>query len=618
MKLLTNLFGDKNIGTRLTGTRLICSVLAGLLLSFNAAAGILDSLAGNDEPDFLPVDQAFPLQFDIVPGTLTASWNSADGYYLYQHRIFVTQGEEKIEPSYFSLPGKEKEDEAFGLVTAYYGPLDVEFHLTGLQPGEAILHYQGCADAGLCYPPQRQPIQLTAADLEAPASLLPQDSTQTSGNAITSTATDKPGVSGDNSWFANRSFAAVLGLFFLLGLGLTFTPCVLPMVPILTSVVLGQGNTSGRKGFVLSSIYVLGMAITYALAGLTVGLLGAGANIQAWMQTPAVLIAFALLFALLALAMFGVYELQLPFGLRNRLNSISQNQKGGQALSVFVIGVLSALVVSPCVSAPLAGALVYISTTGDAFTGFAALLALGLGMGTPLIILGTTGASVLPKAGGWMNQIKVFFGILLLAVAVWLLSRILPGSISLLLWALLAIIYAVVLGAFEAAASTAQRVIKGIAWVLLLYGVMALAGALMGNSNPLQPLQLTGSFSSAATAASESSLFYRTESVTDIEQKIASAKGPVMLDLYADWCISCKVMEDEIFAQSDVQQRLSHVMWLQLDVTENSQQQIDFMQSHAIFGPPTILFFDNAKELQQMRITGELGKAEFNQRTSAL
>ncbi|MAK91966.1 MAG: thiol:disulfide interchange protein, partial [Oleibacter sp.] len=270
------------------------------------------------------------------------------------------------------------------------------------------------------------------------------------------------------------------------------------------------------------------------------------------------------------------------------------------------------------VSAPLAGALVYISTTGDAFTGFAALLALGLGMGTPLIILGTTGASVLPKAGGWMNQIKVFFGILLLAVAVWLLSRILPGSISLLLWALLAIIYAVVLGAFEAAASTAQRVIKGIAWVLLLYGVMALAGALMGNSNPLQPLQLTGSFSSAATAASESSLFYRTESVTDIEQKIASAKGPVMLDLYADWCISCKVMEDEIFAQSDVQQRLSHVMWLQLDVTENSQQQIDFMQSHAIFGPPTILFFDNAKELQQMRITGELGKAEFNQRTSAL
>ena len=270
----------------------------------------------------------------------------------------------------------------------------------------------------------------------------------------------------------------------------------------------------------------------------------------------------ALLFALLALAMFGVYELQLPSGLRNRLNSISQNQKGGQVLSVFVIGVLSALVVSPCVSAPLAGALVYISTTGDAFTGFAALLALGLGMGTPLIILGTTGASVLPKAGGWMNQIKVFFGILLLAVAVWLLSRILPGSISLLLWALLAIIYAVVLGAFEAAASTAQRVVKGIAWVLLLYGVMALAGALMGNSNPLKPLQLTGSFSSAATAASESSLFYRTESVTDIEQKIASAKGPVMLDLYADWCISCKVMEDEIFAQSDVQQRLSHVMWL--------------------------------------------------------
>ncbi|MAD46180.1 MAG: hypothetical protein CMI02_06170 [Oceanospirillaceae bacterium] len=595
----------------------LLTLMTGLILSLSSYAGVLDSLVGSEEPDFLPVDQAFPLDYDVSPGLLTASWNSADGYYLYQHRIFLTQGGQTVQPSYFSLPGKEKEDEAFGLVTAYYGALDVEFQLATLQPGEAVLHYQGCADAGLCYPPQRQTIQLTEADLTAADSLLPQtraaDAEPTAGTAAqTSSQPD------NDSWFANRSFAAIIGLFFLLGLGLTFTPCVLPMVPILTSVVLGQGNTSGRKGFILSSVYVLGMAITYALAGLTVGLLGAGANIQAWMQTPWVLILFAVLFVLLALAMFGLYELQLPAGLRNRLNAMSQKQKGGQALSVFVIGILSALVVSPCVSAPLAGALVYISATGDALTGFAALLALGLGMGAPLIILGTTGASVLPKAGNWMNQIKIFFGILLLAVAVWLLSRILPGTISLLLWAMLAIIYAVVLGAFETAATGLQRMIKGIAWVLLLYGVMALAGVLMGNTNPLQPLKLT-SLSSAGTAQpAQHSLFYRTDSVTDIEQKIAAASGPVMLDLYADWCISCKVMEEEIFAQTDVQQRLGHVMWLQLDVTANSDDQIAFMQSHGIFGPPTILFFRDNLEVQPMRITGELSKDEFNQRTQGL
>ena len=590
----------------------LLSLFFTLLLTCTVQAGMLDSLVGNDEPDFLPAEEAFPLSTELLSGQLNARWDSADGYYLYQHRIFVSQGETRLEPVYFSLPGKEKQDEAFGLVTAYYHQLNVQFDLSALQPGEIVLHYQGCADAGLCYPPQRHSIQLTAADIAAGQSA-PTDSSP----ATLSTSQATPATAGD-SWFANRSFAAVIGLFFLLGLGLTFTPCVLPMIPILTSVVLGQGTTSGRKGFLLSSIYVLGMAITYALAGLTVGLLGAGANIQAWMQTPWVLILFAILFALLALAMFGVYELQLPAALRNRLNSMSQKQQGGQALSVFIIGVLSALVVSPCVSAPLAGALVYISTTGDAVTGFSALLALGLGMGAPLIVLGTTGASVLPKAGGWMNQIKVFFGILLLGVAIWLLSRILPGSISLLLWALLAIVYAVVLGAFEAAASGGQRLIKGIAWVLLLYGVMALAGTLMGNSNPLQPLKLSALYSaSEQTAAAEDTPFYRTDSVTDIQQKIATATGPVMLDLYADWCISCKVMEEEIFAHADVQSALSHVMWLQLDVTDNTAEQIAFMQSYAIFGPPTILFFAQQQEIQQARITGELSKEAFMQRASA-
>lgn len=573
-----------------------------------AQAGLLDSLTGNDEPDFLPVEQAFPLTTLIDNGQLYASWHSADGYYLYKHRIFIQQGELKADPVYYSHAGKEKEDEAFGLVTAFYGELDTRFDLSRFQPGELVLHHQGCADAGLCYPPQRYYLTISQADIDAATNTL---ATANSNNTVTDTAGSTSSQSNTDSWFSNRSWGAVVGLFFLLGLGLTFTPCVLPMVPILTTVVLGQKNTSASRGFILSSIYVLGMALTYAAAGLTVGLLGAGANIQAWMQTPWVLILFAVLFVLLALAMFGLYELQLPSGLRNRLNQLNQNQKGGQWLSVFIMGVLSALVVSPCVSAPLAGALVYLSTTGDAVLGGSALLALGLGMGAPLIVLGTTGASFLPKAGGWMNQIKAFFGILLLGVAIWLLSRILPENISLLLWALLALFYGISLGALEPAASGIQRLVKGLAWVFLLYGIIAFVGVLQGNSNPLQPLSGSQQFIGSNSTPAHASAFFRSSSVAEIEKQIAASQQPVMLDLYADWCISCKVMEEEIFAQPDVQQMMKNVLWLQLDVTDNSAEQIAFMQKHAIFGPPTILFFSQQQEMPAARIVGELGKDRF-------
>ena len=570
-------------------------LITSILLSATVQASLLGDLLTSDEPDFLPVEEAFPLTTTLSKGELLATWNSADGYYLYQHRIFLQQGDTRLEPVSFSLPGIEKDDEAFGLVTAFYGTLDARFDLRSLQPGEVVLHHQGCADAGLCYPPQRERLTLTAADLQ---SQKPADS-----EATTPPAAD--------SWFSGRSALAVIGVFFLLGLGLTFTPCVLPMVPILTSVVLGQQQNSPRRGFLLSSVYVLGMALTYAAAGLTVGLLGAGANIQAWMQTPWVLILFAALFVLLALAMFGLYELQLPAALRNRLNNISQQQQGGRYLSVFIIGVLSALVVSPCVSAPLAGALVYLSTTGDAVLGGLALLALGLGMGAPLIVLGTTGASFLPKAGQWMNQIKVFFGVLLLGVAIWLLERILPGNLSLLLWALLALVYGVVLGALEPAATAAQRLVKGLGWVLLVYGVLAFTGVLLGNNNPLQPLQPITGGTESRVSASAPTPFFKTDSVAELEQRIATAPGLVMLDMYADWCISCKVMEKEIFSQRDVQAQLADALWLKLDVTDNRPEHIAFMQKNAIFGPPTILFFRQQQEIQTSRMVGEVTKEQF-------
>ncbi|MGB1092919.1 MAG: protein-disulfide reductase DsbD, partial [Oceanobacter sp.] len=381
----------------------------------------------------------------------------------------------------------------------------------------------------------------------------------------------------------------------------------LPMVPILTSVVLGgeqPKSGASRRGFILSSVYVAGMAITYAIAGVIAGMLGAGANIQAWMQTPWVLSLFAAMFVVLSLSMFGLYELQLPSFLRNRLNAVSQKQTGGQIASVGLMGILSALVVSPCVSAPLVGALSYISLTGDATLGGLALLALGLGMGTPLIILGTTGAKILPKAGAWMEKTKVFFGVMLLAVAIWLLGRILPGPAYLFLWAALALGYGVQLGALEPASSGAQRLLRAIGLMLVIYGVAAAWGAFKGNSDPLLPLQTHGTESRAR-------LFQQTDSITQVKQWIESSDQPIMLDLYADWCISCKVMEDEIFSDADVQSRLSGYRWIQLDLTEQTDEQVGFLQDFALFGPPTVLFFANGQEIQSSRITGEASKDEF-------
>lgn len=590
----------------------IRTLLSGLLMLASVAghANLLNDFFGQVGPKFLPVDQAFPLSADVDNGQIIASWSSSPKYYLYKHRIFIEQDGVTREPFFYSQNGIEKMDDTYGMVTAFYGPLDVRFDLSGLQAGTITLHHQGCADAGLCYPPQTLEVKVTAAHIsqvpsaESREQITPDSRLQTPDQ---------------NSFFTNRSALAIAGLFFLLGLGLTFTPCVLPMVPILTSVVLGQGTESGKRGFLLSSTYVIGMAITYAIAGVAVGLLGAGANIGTWMQTPWVLILFAILFVLLALSMFGLYDLQLPAAIRSRLSATSAKQQGGRYMSVFIIGIFSALIVSPCITAPLAAALVYISATGDALLGGMALLALGLGMGTPLIALGTTGASILPKAGGWMEQVKIFFGVMLLAVAIWLLARILPETISLGLWALLVIIYAVVLGVFEPAINLGQRVVKGMAWVLLVYGVIALAGALMGNGNPLQPLEsnrfLTGN-SVSNTISEQKTPFYRTNSVAEIERHIQEAPSLVMIDLYADWCISCKIMEQKIFAQADVQELLANARWLQLDINDNTQEHRDFMQHLGIFGPPTILFFQNQQELTQHRIVGELTKAEFIERAN--
>lgn len=589
-----------------------------ILSAPNALAGLNELLSEPEETEFLPVEQAFPISIDEQSdGQVHVRWHTPDGYYLYKRRIYIkTDAGARIDPSQYSQTGKQKQDEAFGLITAFYGALEV--HFNELPAGNAVLYYQGCADAGLCYPPQKVTLHLKgtrASTTETNNEPALKPSTQAQTTTQTSTQSDHGEQTLGTSWFQHRSWLTIVGVFFILGLGLTFTPCVLPMVPILTSVVLGQSDTGPRKGFLLSSTYVAGMALTYASAGLAVGLLGAGANVQSWMQTPLVLGVFAALFVALALAMFGVYELQLPSALRDRLNTLSQRQKGGQWLGVFIMGALSALIVSPCVSAPLAGALVYLSTTGDAVLGGTALLALGLGMGTPLIILGTTGASLLPKAGAWMERIKHVFGVLLLGVAIWLLGRMIPAQLTLLLAGALVAGYGISLGALEHAASQGQRILKAIGWVLLVYGTVAMIGAYMGSHDPLAPLS-TPSTATHNTYQSDNTAvngtpFARTASTDELNQLIQQSPKPVMVDIYADWCISCKTLDEHVFKKADTQAKLEHLTWLQLDVTEQTDAQLAFMKAHGVFGPPSIVFFERNEERADLRLVGEPTAAQL-------
>ncbi|MEH6450235.1 MAG: protein-disulfide reductase DsbD [Oleispira sp.] len=601
-----------------------------LLLSISSAqAGILDSLT-QGEPKFLPVAEAFPYQVEQNGAELSVIWESADEYYLYKKKMHLKQGKQKTKAQQFSEEGILKHDEAFGEVIVFYGQTEIRFNLKVLESNTpTILGFQGCADAGLCYPPQKIVLDIDWAEVEnakaenvQALNILSNSSPDKATSQINTTAS-APKEAANESWIEGKSWFSVVGLFFILGLGLTFTPCVLPMVPILTSIVIGQQKHTPAKGFVLSTTYVMGMAITYAAAGVTVGLLGAGANIQAWMQTPWILSIFAILFLVLSLSMFGLYELQLPSGLRNRLNNMNQKQKGGSLISVFLMGVLSALVVSPCVSAPLAGALVYLSTTGDAWLGGSALLALGLGMGTPLIILGTSGASIMPKAGGWMDQIKAFFGILLIGVAIWLLSRFLDATLILAMWGVLAIVYAIYLGAIEPiepAQTGVKRTVKGISFVILVYGVLALIGALQGNDDPLKPLASSYATTGVNNTQAHSNVspFENIENRTQLDAAIknhlaANPNGAVMLDYYADWCIACKVMEKAVFHEADVQAHWPELLWLQIDVTDQTAEQVELMTDFNLFGPPSLLFFTKNGEQDKLRILGEMHKEEFVQ-----
>ena len=569
-----------------------------LCLSLPASANLFDQRPAasplgaplNNSSDFLPVREAFKLSLvSSDTQSVTLRFVAAEGYYLYRHRLNFS-----VEPAGFDLgeaqlpAGKAKHDEFFGDVEVYYGVLDVRLPLDNPdnRPLRLQVGYQGCADKGLCYPPETEYIEIG----EMPASVADLQKSE---------------------WTWKD-----LALFFLAGLGLTFTPCVLPMLPILSGVVL-RGRPSNARGLVLSLAYVLPMATCYAVLGALMGLFGAGLNLQAMLQSPWVLVPFAAFFGLFAMAMFGVFELRLPAFIRDRLDQRASQTRGGTIAGAATLGVLSSLIVSPCITAPLTALLLYISSTGDAVGGGLQLFALGLGMGTPLVLFGAGGGALLPKSGPWLVTVRNAFGVMLLAVSVWLLERVLPGSLSLALWGLLAGGVAVFLGALEFGPKThRQKLAQIVGLALLVYALAAWVGALQGTSDPLKPLdQLSATASQGST---KSGAWQTLSSPAELDAALAEAKAagqPLLLDWYADWCISCKVIEREVFGNAEVGSKLAGWRLIRFDITESSAAQRALLDRYQLFGPPAIqLFSAQGDELLDLRVVGEVDAATFGVR----
>ena len=583
---------------------------------------------GNAEDELLPPDQAFQLDVEVSnANTLTASWNIAEGYYLYRHKFgFEIEPTAGVTLAPEQMPeGERKTDEFFGDIQVYHqealATIPVQRTGSAATPIALTVKYQGCAERGVCYPPISKTLNL----------LLPAASAATVASPDSTLRPPTQVLLSEQDAIAKRltegNLLATLLAFFGFGLLLAFTPCVFPMIPILSSIIVGQGEKiTARRGFILSLVYVIAMALTYTVAGVFAGVFGE--NLQAAFQNPWILSAFAAVFVLLSLSMFGFYDLQMPAFIQSKLTDVSNRQKGGSLTGVAVMGFLSALIVGPCVAAPLAGALIYIGQTGDAVLGGLALFALSLGMGAPLIAIGTGAGKLLPTVGPWMDKIKAVFGVMLLAVAIWMLERILPGQVTLTLWAMLLILSSVYLRALDGLAVEAtgwSRLGKGIGVMSLVYGVLLLIGAASGAQDPLQPLQNVFAAQSSGTAlhGQHAELpFKRIKTVEDLDSQLAAATRqglPVMVDFYADWCTSCKEMEKYTFARPEVQQALAGMLLLQADVTANDDADKALLKRFRLIGPPSILFFDaSGKERKELNLVGYKPADEFVQHVQVL
>ena len=575
--------------------------------------------------EFLQPEQAFRLEVTKVGvDELRLTWSIATGYYLYRDRMAVTASPSGSRVQTDLPHGVSKDDPNFGVMEVYHDAVTMKLVPAGATALDVT--WQGCADAGLCYPPQTQRVQVAGVS-SATASTAP---TGTPAQPREPSATGLwNSVSGGDQqitqWLGERSLGWTLPLFFLLGIALAFTPCVLPMLPIVSGIVVGS-QAPPRRAFALSMSFVLPMALTYSGLGVAAAL--AGANLQAMLQNRWTMLALGAVYVVLALGMFGVVTLQLPARLCDKLDGASRSQRGGTLPGAAAMGVLSALLVGPCMTAPLAGALLYIAQSGNVAQGALLLLALGLGMGAPLVIAGSLGARILPKPGPWMNRVKAALGFVLLGTAVWMFERVVSAPVALLMWGALLLALAVTLvhaasrgAASVAATGSPQRVAaRTLAVVAGLWGGAMVLGAAGGAVDPWRPLAFTVAPANASTAQSTSLRFEPVASEPELQARLATARASgqaTLVEFYADWCVSCKVIETEVFGDPRVQRSLAGVLLLRADVTANDARHRELMRTHQVIGPPTVMMFDTeGRERRAARLVGEFTVDQFLQRQS--
>jgi thiol:disulfide interchange protein DsbD len=598
-------------------THRVLSLLAALLVGLPAWAqsdAKFDLEAGFGNSEFLPVDEAFrPMLTALDGNTVEFSIQIAPGYYLYKNKIAAATGSDRVQLGRLNLPpGDMKNDPYFGDMEVYHEDVFATLPLARATPEalelELEVKYQGCADGGICYMPVTRLLTVslpTATAVTALSGVAPGNAAPQSEQARLAQLISSAGM-----W-------VVVATFFGAGLLLAFTPCVLPMVPILSGIIAGDGdNVSPSRGFTLASAYVGGMAVVYTAAGIAAA--AVGVQLQAVFNQPWVLSLFAGLFVVLALGMFGLFDLQMPSSVQTRLAAVSGRQKRGTIVGAFVMGALSSLIVTACVAPPLVATLTVIGQTGDLFRGGAALFALSLGMGAPLLAVGTSAGKLLPKAGPWMVAVKSAFGFMMLGLAIWMLSRILPGPVTLALWGVLIFMAGVYLGGLTtltAESAATQKLGKGFGLLGVIYGAVLVLGSLAGGHSLLQPLSGIGMGSRPAAIEARGLDFRRIKTVEDLDAALAAASAqgkPAMLDFYADWCVSCIEMEHYTFTDPAVQEALSNALLLQADVTANDEQDQALLRQFGVFGPPTILFFGpDGLERDGFEVVGFMDAQDF-------
>ncbi len=604
--------------------------------SMNVLSDLRNSL-GFDEPELLPADDAFAFIPGINENEIVAQWRVADEYYLYKDKIKLElrNTSATLEPADFPQ-GVMEDDPILGETESYRGDLTIRFPIkNGADiPADAVLYaeYQGCADIGVCYPPIKKTIKLSDLALVNPATK-PTTSKSTvapsAGSTTKAVKTTASEVPQNTSVIPQNGFDKIISEGSLLkitlaalgfGLLLAFTACMYPMIPILSSIIIGHGEKmTMAKGFTLSLVYVLSLAVTFGIVGALTALFFKGVGLQAYFQSPWLLIPFVLLFITLSLSMFGFFDIQIPSSIQTRLNAISHRQKGGSFLGVAIMGALSALIIGPCGGPVLVAVMGYAAATGDMVNGFVAMFALGLGMGLPLLLVGIGGGSLLPKAGNWMTVVKAAGGVILLAVALVFLERmpsIFPTPVVMLLWAALFIISGIYIGAFDAIQSERSkwhRLWKGLGLFMVFYGMLVMVGGMTGGSKATDPLHNSRLFSSSSAVKIHE--YIKVKTVDDLQQEIkrASAQGKtVMLDFYADWCVYCKYFDQYVFPDPRVQKALNNTVLLKADVTKTDEHDNALMKHVGVVLPPAILFYDkNGNEMRQLRVIGEMKANQF-------